>query len=90
MNELQRCQLGRMEDNWAHDFSDYEPSLGGSPLLFCRRCGDVRELRLPPQEAALGSDEVRRRGWHAMDSDHVEPFEKCDSAICRGDMPVPV
>lgn len=29
-----------------HDFTDYEPRLGGTPLMYCRRCGEVRRLEL--------------------------------------------
>ena len=34
-------------------------------------------------------DEERRRLWHSMDIDHDQPFEQCDSDICRGRRPVP-
>ena len=30
-----------------HNFTDFIHALGGRPLMFCRRCGDVRPLELP-------------------------------------------
>jgi hypothetical protein len=39
-------------------------------------------VRIPKHDGA-------RRAWHDMDADHVETFEDCASAICRGVMPLP-
>ena len=44
---MNRCENGRPEDSWAHDFTDYSPRLGGPALLYCHHCGQVRELALP-------------------------------------------
>ena len=38
------CQRGDPVRGSPHDFADYTPLLGGTPLLYCRQCGQVRKL----------------------------------------------
>lgn len=33
----------------SHDFMDFIHALGGRPLMYCRRCGEVRPLELPAE-----------------------------------------
>ena len=51
MNEFTACANGRVEDGRPHDFDDFQPELGGTPLMYCRRCGEVRRLALHLEEA---------------------------------------
>lgn len=38
------CPTGRPEDGFPHDFADHDAGLGAIALIYCRRCGEVREL----------------------------------------------
>ena len=43
------CPNGNPGDAWAHDFTGYAPTITDdepkpTPLIFCARCGEVREL----------------------------------------------
>lgn len=38
------CQRGNPMHGNPHDFQGYEPPLGGTPLLYCRQCGQIRKL----------------------------------------------
>lgn len=43
------CPNGNPGDAWAHDFTGYAPTItddnpAPTPLIFCARCGEVREL----------------------------------------------
>lgn len=51
-----RCLNGDVNDGHAHDFHDVTSTyiVGTRPVIYCRRCGEVRPLELPP-EPELGT-----------------------------------
>jgi hypothetical protein len=42
------CQRGRMDDNYAHRFTDAEVPAAGQTYIYCRRCGLVQKLEPKP------------------------------------------
>ena len=57
MMELARCPNGRQDEAYAHEFDGYggpspeAPNV--EPVIYCRRCGEVRPMATTPIERAV-------------------------------------